>query len=311
MATSMGGETPREGRVRNAILIAGPTASGKSAMALDIAEKHNGIIINTDSMQVYAGLPILTAAPAASDLDRVPHRLYGHVDPARVYSTAIWLHDVRDLLNGGLEGRRPVFVGGTGLYFKALTEGISDMPDIPASIRDKWRYHLLEDGAARLHDELSRRDPVVAARLKRNDAQRILRALEVIDASGRSILDWQSNRAEPLVDLASARAAVLDVPREVLIARIDGRLEAMVEAGALEEVRALMSRRLSEANPAMKAIGVREFAAVLENRLKLEEAIEQAKIATRQYSKRQSTWFRNQFDDRWKRVDPEVLRARS
>lgn len=291
--------------MKNALLIAGPTASGKSAMALDLATKLGGAIINADSMQVYSGLRVLTARPTGAEMERIPHLLYGHIDPAADYSTGAWLRDVKALFDEGrLEGRRPIFVGGTGLYFRALTEGLSEMPDIPRFIRDRWRYHLLEDGVAKLHDILLRRDPEAAMRIRKTDSQRVVRALEVLDASGRSILDWQALRNEPLVDMATARAGVLEVPRDVLVERIDRRFDRMVEEGAMEEVRALLARKLSDAQPAMKAIGVREFRDVVEGRLSMAEAIERAKIATRQYAKRQATWFRHQLDERWRRVGP-------
>ncbi|MEZ5780860.1 MAG: tRNA (adenosine(37)-N6)-dimethylallyltransferase MiaA [Rhizobiaceae bacterium] len=297
------GPAKRAGRVKNAVLIAGPTASGKSAMALDLASKLNGAIINTDSMQVYAGLRLLTARPSEEEERSAPHHLYGHVDPAADYSTGIWLREVMALFDEDrLEGRRPIFVGGTGLYFRALTEGLSEMPEIPQSVRDRWRYHLLEDGVAKLHAILLRRDPVAAMRIRNTDSQRIVRALEVLDASGRSILEWQAMRGEPLVDMSSARAGVLDVPRELLVPRIDRRLERMVEEGAIREVEAFLSLGIGEAQPAMKAIGVREFGEVISGVATIEAALERAKIATRQYAKRQATWFRHQLGDRWKRV---------
>jgi tRNA dimethylallyltransferase len=300
-----GSAGPAPGRVKNALLIAGPTASGKSAMALDLAGKFNGAVINADSMQIYSGLRLLTASPSDEDLARAPHHLYGHVDPAADYSTGAWLRDVKTLFDEErLEGRRPIFVGGTGLYFRALTEGLSEMPAIPESVRERWRYHLLEDGVAELHGILLRRDPQAALRIGRTDSQRVVRALEVLDASGRSILEWQAMRNEPLVDLATARAGVLDIPRSLLVERIDRRLEQMVEDGAIEEVRNLLARGLDDAKPAMKAIGVREFGAAIAGKLTLEEAVERAKIATRQYAKRQATWFRHQLDAAWTRVNP-------
>ncbi|WP_411956197.1 tRNA (adenosine(37)-N6)-dimethylallyltransferase MiaA [Arvimicrobium flavum] len=297
---------PKPGRVKNAILIAGPTASGKSALAIELAVKHGGAIINADSMQVYAGLRVLTARPDDRDLSIAPHHLYGHVDPADDYSTGAWLRDVKALLDGdALEGRRPIFVGGTGLYFRALTEGLSQMPDIPSQVRDRWRYHIIEDGVARLHEILFRRDPAAALRIDKTDSQRVVRALEVLDASGRSILEWQAMRDEPLVDLPSAHAAALEIPRELLVKRIDARFDRMVEEGALDEVKDLLARRIGVDKPAMKAIGVREFSDAIEGRLTMAEAIERAKIATRQYAKRQTTWFRHQFGPQWKRINPQ------
>lgn len=272
-------------------------------MALDLAAKLDGAVINADSMQVYSGLRLLTARPSDDELARAPHHLYGHVAPSSDYSTGAWLRDVIALFDGGrLEGRRPIFVGGTGLYFRALTGGLSEMPDIPPFVRERWRYHLLEDGVTKLHAILLRRDPQAAMGIRNTDSQRVVRALEVLDASGRSILEWQAIRTEPLVDMATARCGVLDIPRAELVERIDRRLDAMVEQGALDEVRELLALRLGDAQPAMKAIGVREFRDAMEGRVSLPEAVERAKIATRQYAKRQATWFRHQLDERWTRV---------
>jgi tRNA dimethylallyltransferase len=304
MSDMTGPAGQRPGRVKNAILIAGPTASGKSAMALDLAVKHGGAIINADSMQVYADLRVLTARPREEELAQAPHFLYGHVDATQPYSTGAWLRDVKALLDSGALGeRRPIFVGGTGLYFRALTEGLSEMPEIPPFVRDRWRYHLLEDGVVKLHALLSRRDPPAAARLRKTDSQRVVRALEVLDASGRSILEWQALRDEPVVDMEHARAAVLEPPRDVLVSRIDRRFDDMVEEGAVEEVRALLERKPANGHPVMKAIGVPEFGAYIDGSLPLEQAIERAKIATRQYAKRQTTWFRHQLGDRWTRLE--------
>jgi tRNA dimethylallyltransferase len=292
-----------EGRIRNAILIAGPTASGKSALALDLAERKGGAIVNTDSMQVYSVLDVLTARPGAAELARAPHFLYGHVHPAVPYSTGAWLRDVSRLVDGGaLAGHVPIFVGGTGLYFRALLEGISDMPDIPGVIRDRWRSELKALGAHRLHRELFRRDAAAAVRLKPSDSQRILRALEVLDASGRSILDWQAARGRPLIERESATLLAIEPQREALVRRIDARFDAMIDRGVLDEVKAILELGLDPALPAMKAIGVRELAAALAGKLPFPEAIERSKIATRQYAKRQGTWFRNQLGPEWRRL---------
>jgi len=297
------GKAEGGGSIRNAILIAGPTASGKSALALDLAEKKNGVIVNTDSMQGYAVLNVLTARPSAEDLARAPHHLYGHVSPRTAYSTGAWLRDVMRLMGEGVfEGRMPIFVGGTGLYFRALAEGISEMPEIPPAIRDRWRYRLLEDGPDRLHRILRQEDPETAQRLRPTDGQRIVRALEVLEASGRSILRWQQERGRPLIDRANAHFFVIEPERPVLVNRIDQRFERMLEMGALEEVRALSALALDPALPAMKAIGVRELQAADSGELEFSEAIARAKIATRQYSKRQGTWFRNQLGPEWKRI---------
>ncbi|RWK82354.1 MAG: tRNA (adenosine(37)-N6)-dimethylallyltransferase MiaA, partial [Mesorhizobium sp.] len=289
-----------EGRVKNAILIAGPTASGKSALALDLAERDGGVIVNTDSMQVYSVLDVLTARPTAAELARVPHFLYGHVHPSTAYSTGAWLRDLMKLIDDGTFVERPViFVGGTGLYFRALAEGISEMPDIPQSIRDRWRYELQEQGAAKLHRILLREDSAAGMMLKPTDGQRIVRALEVLDASGRSILEWQAARGRPLIDRVSTRFLVIEPDRAELVKRIEARFDRMLEKGAIDEVRRLAELGLDPDLPAMKAIGVRELRAAMAGELSFPEAIERAKIATRQYAKRQATWFRHQLGPEW------------
>ncbi|MDX8538236.1 tRNA (adenosine(37)-N6)-dimethylallyltransferase MiaA [Mesorhizobium abyssinicae] len=300
-----------EGRVKNAILIAGPTASGKSALALDLAERQGGIIVNTDSMQGYSVLDVLTARPGSTDLARAPHHLYGHVHPSVAYSTGAWLRDVTKLIEDGLLAERPVgtfverpviFVGGTGLYFRALAEGISDMPGIPTAIRDRWRYELKEQGAERLHRILMREDSAVGMQLRPTDGQRIVRALEVLDASGRSIAEWQAARGRPLIDRSSARFLVIEPDRAELVGRIETRFDRMLDVGALDEVRELLALNLDPDLPAMKAIGVRELQAAMAGQSSFPEAIERAKIATRQYAKRQATWFRHQLGPEWRRL---------
>ncbi|RWX63200.1 tRNA (adenosine(37)-N6)-dimethylallyltransferase MiaA [Mesorhizobium sp. M4B.F.Ca.ET.089.01.1.1] len=300
-----------EGRVKNAILIAGPTASGKSALALDLAERQGGIIVNTDSMQGYSVLDVLTARPGSADLARAPHHLYGHVHPSVAYSTGAWLRDVTKLIEDGLLAERPdgtfverpvIFVGGTGLYFRALAEGISDMPEIPTAIRDRWRYELKEQGAERLHRILMREDSAVGMQLRPTDGQRIVRALEVLDASGRSIAEWQAARGRPLIDRDSARFLVIEPDRAELVGRIETRFDRMLNVGALDEVRELLALNLDPDLPAMKAIGVRELQAAMAGQLGFAEAIERAKIATRQYAKRQATWYRHQLGPEWRRL---------
>ncbi len=301
MERSAAGEA--EGLVENAILIAGPTASGKSAMALDFAEREGGVVVNTDSMQGYSVLNVLTARPSEADLARAPHELYGHIHPSRAYSTGAWLRDVKRLHDEGVLARRvPVFVGGTGLYFRALVEGLSEMPDIPKSTRDRWRWELNERGPERLHRILRQEDPEAAAVIRPSDGQRVVRALEVLEASGRSILVWQAERGKPLIDRASARFFVIEPERAFLVGRIERRFDGMIDAGALDEVAALSALKLDPVLPATKAIGFRELEAALEGRIDMAEAIERAKIATRQYAKRQATWFRHQLGPEWKRV---------
>lgn len=291
------------GRVKDAILIAGPTASGKSALALALAGRHGGVIVNADSMQVYAILDVLSARPGAEEMERAPHRLYGHVPPAVAYSTGAWLRDVERLAaEGAFAGRRPIFVGGTGLYFRALSEGIAEMPDIPDLIRRRWRDALAEQGPEGLHRVLMGKDEAAAARLKPGDGQRIVRALEVLEASGRSILIWQAERGAPLIDRASAHFYVIEPERAALAARIEARFDTMIERGALDEVRRLSALGLDPALPAMKAIGVPELRAAMAGEIGIPEAIRRAKTATRQYAKRQATWFRHQLDGDWRRV---------
>ncbi|MGC4023856.1 MAG: tRNA (adenosine(37)-N6)-dimethylallyltransferase MiaA [Mesorhizobium sp.] len=287
------------GLLKNAILIAGPTASGKSALALRFAQERNGVIINADSMQVYDGLRLLTARPDDADLSAADHRLYGHVPPEHAYSTAEWLRDVEGV---ALEGRTPIFVGGTGLYFTSLTEGLSSMPAVPAEIRMHWRGRAEAEGAASLHAVLSERDPETAARLRNTDGQRIVRALEVLEASGRSILHWQQQRETPLVDLASSQAIVIEPDRAALAERIARRFDLMMEQGALAEAESLLSRKLNASLPIKKAIGLRELGAHLNGEISLEEAVLRAKATTRQYAKRQMTWFRHQFGLEWRRI---------
>lgn len=287
--------------VKNAILIAGPTASGKSALAVELALAKGGVIINADSMQVYSVLDRLTARPPAEDLAAVPHHLFGTVHPGVPWSTGHWLRAVETLLATGLDGRVPVFVGGTGLYFSALLGGLSQMPDIPPAVRAYWRARLEREGDAALHGELSRLDPAGAQRLRASDGQRIVRALEVLEATGRPISYWQGQTGRALVDPATAHAIVLEPDRAWLARRIEARLRAMAATGGLEEVRALLDLGLDPAMPAMKAIGVREFGAVLDGSAELEEAIRHAATATRQYAKRQMTWFRNQLGASWQR----------
>lgn len=291
--------------MKDAILIAGPTASGKSALALELAERRNGVIVNTDSMQGYSVLDVLTARPTASEQARVPHLLYGHVHPATPYSTGAWLRDVTRLIDeGAFSVRRPIFVGGTGLYFRALAEGISEMPEIPTAVRERWRYELAEHGSAKLHRILMREDSAVAMTLRPTDSQRIVRALEVLEASGRSILAWQAARGRPLIDRDTARFFVIEPERAALVERIEARFDRMLDNGALDEVRDLAALDLDQALPAVKAIGVRELWSAVAGDMSFDEAIQRAKIATRQYAKRQATWFRHQLGPEWRRLGP-------
>jgi tRNA dimethylallyltransferase len=279
-----------------AILIAGPTASGKSALALELAEKLGGTIVNADSMQVYRDLRVITARPSPDDEARSPHRLYGHVDAAENYSVGAWCRDVAVALKDiAGQGRVPIVVGGTGLYFKALTSGLAAVPPVPADIRAQVRERLQRDGVGPLYAELIARDPVTAARLMPLDRSRICRALEVILATGRSISDWHREGVAPLIDPAGAAKIFLTCERSELVARIDARFAVMLEAGALDEVRALSGRQLDPLLPAMKAHGVPWLIRHLNGEISLDDAAEGARMDTRRYAKRQGTWFRNQM----------------
>ncbi|MEZ5812131.1 MAG: tRNA (adenosine(37)-N6)-dimethylallyltransferase MiaA [Rhizobiaceae bacterium] len=303
VATNGIGISGLTGGAAQAVLIAGPTASGKSALALRTAEARGGVVVNADSMQVYSVLDVLTARPSADEMRRVPHRLYGHVDPAEPYSTGAWLADVGRLLSDpGIAGKPLVFVGGTGLYFRALLGGLSAMPDIPDTVRQRWRYRLTEEGASGLHRMLRRQDPDAAMAIKPADGQRIVRALEVLEVSGRSILDWQAERGAPLVDPATAKRIIIEPDRAWLARRIEARFDAMLANGAVGEVRALLARGLAPAMPAMKAIGVGQLRRAIAGEISLDEAATLAKTASRQYAKRQMTWFRTQCGNEWTRM---------
>lgn len=292
-------------RKRDAILITGPTASGKSALAVRLAAEHGGVVINADSMQVYDTLNILTAHPQPADMAGIEHRLYGHVPAGAAYSTGDWLREATAVVAELRErGKLPVFVGGTGLYFRALTGGLSDMPAIPDDMRERMRGRLATEGAEALHRELARRDPETAARLMPGDGQRIVRALEVLEATGRSIAVFQSATGPAVIAPERAEKIVVLPDRAVLAARIDRRFGQMLETGAVEEVKALLALNLSPAMPVMKAIGVPQIAAMLAGEMTRAEVIERGAAATRQYAKRQMTWFRNQFDESWSRIDP-------
>jgi tRNA dimethylallyltransferase len=278
------------------ILIAGPTASGKSALALELAAKLGGVIINADSMQVYRDLRIITARPTPDEERRVPHRLYGHVDAAENYSVGRWFGEAAAALADTFgQGRPAIMTGGTGLYFSTLTRGIAAVPPVPAEIRRVVRNRLATEGVAALHQELSKRDPATAARLKPGDRARITRALEVVLATGRSLTQWHEDNMPARLDLAAAAKVFLMPNRDELGLRIDARFDAMMAAGALEEVRAFAARNLDPNLPAMKAHGVPWLIRHLKGEIAMAEAVAQAKRDTRRYTKRQATWFRNQL----------------
>ena len=289
-----------------AVLIAGPTASGKSALALALAETLGGVIVNADSMQVYRDLRIITARPSPEDEARAPHRLYGHVDAGENYSVGRWCRDVAEALAGtAAQGRVSILVGGTGLYFKALTSGLAAVPPIPADIRTHVRGRLQSEGVAPLFAELIKRDPATAQRLMPNDRSRISRALEVVLATGRSLTDWHREGLPPLVDPARAVKVFLACERKQLVARIETRFAVMLKAGALDEAKALAARRLDPLLPAMKAHGVPWLIRHLNGEISIDEAAAGAVMDTRRYAKRQVTWFRNQMAN-WTAVEPET-----
>ena len=293
----------------NAVLIAGPTASGKSALALALAQKTGGIIINADAMQVYRDLRVITARPTPEEEALVQHRLYGHVDAAMNFSAGAWVVDAAKVLaEARAQQLLPIFVGGSGLYFKALTRGLSAVPPIPPEIRESVRARLERDGVEALHAELARRDPATAERLKPRDRTRIARALEVIEATSRSLSDWHRDGLPPLLPAGTFRALFLAPDRELLYARIAARFDAMLKAGALDEVKLLAARQLDPLLPAMKAHGVPALIAHLKGEITLEEAATIGRADTRHYAKRQFTWFRHQLPEfSW--VKPEAAGA--
>jgi tRNA dimethylallyltransferase len=294
--------------VTRAILIAGPTASGKSAAALELGAWLRGTVINADSMQVYAELPVLTARPAEAETARVPHRLYGTVPAGEAYSVGRWLEQASAAIaEAEGEGRVPILVGGTGLYFKALTEGLTPVPEVPPEIRNYWRERAEALGSEGLHRELAARDPAMASQIKPSDPQRIARALEVIDATAVSLAEWQGAGATPVLARGQVVKLVVAPERETICAATDARFNAMMAAGALEEVRALLALGLPPGLPAMRAHGVRELGAYLSGACSLAEAVAKAKTETRRYAKRQMTWVRRFMKD-WQWV-PDATAA--
>jgi tRNA dimethylallyltransferase len=280
----------------DALIVAGPTASGKSAFALAIAERLGGTLINADSMQLYRDLAILTARPDAAALARAPHRLFGSLDAADACSAGRWLTLAETEIAGTIAaGRLPILVGGTGLYFRALTAGLAAIPPVPAAIRDDLADRMRRDGAPAMHARLADVDPATAARLAPRDGQRIIRALAVEKATGRPLSAWlAASGAAPRYRYA---AYLLDPPRAELYAACDARLAAMMAAGAIEEARALLARKLDPALPAMKAIGVAEIGRYLAGSESLVATVAATQQATRRYAKRQTTWFRHQMPE--------------
>ena len=302
------------GRI-GAVLIAGPTASGKSALGIALAQALGGVVINADSMQVYRDLRVLTARPTPEEEALAPHRLYGHVDGAVNFSVARYIADAVAVL-ADLDGDKiPVFVGGTGFYFKALTDGLSQMPTVPAEVREAIRHASEGVETPALHELLARRDPATAATLRPTDRLRVQRALEIVEATGRPLVSFHGSREPGPLSRLRLVKIFLAPEREDLRRRIDARFEAMIEAGALEEVRALAARSLDPMLPVMRAHGVPGLLAHLCGEASLDEAIDRGQGDTRRYAKRQFTWFRHQLPD-WTWVAPQqgyeaVMRALS
>ncbi|MFY0691355.1 MAG: tRNA (adenosine(37)-N6)-dimethylallyltransferase MiaA [Paracoccaceae bacterium] len=285
-------------RPETPVLIAGPTASGKSALALEIARRQGGIIVNADALQVFDCWQVLSARPGADETAQAPHALYGHVSYRESYSTGHWLRDVAPLLQGGA---RPIIVGGTGLNFTALTQGLADIPPTPPAVRAEADAIAPGTLRARLEAE----DPVSAARIDLDNPARVQRAWEVLRGTGRGIAAWQDATPPPLLPLDQATGLVIDAPKDWLTPRIERRFALMLEGGALEEVRALRGD-WDPTRPSAKAIGAPELMAYLDGNLTLEEATARAIIATRQYAKRQRTWFRARMAD-WRRIPGQML----
>ena len=275
------------------VLIAGPTASGKSALALEIAERDGGVIINADASQIYDCWRVVTARPSPADESRAPHMLYGHLAYDAPYSAGHWLREVAPLLTGP---KRPIIVGGTGLYFLALTEGLAEIPATPPQIRTEGDRLSLED----LSKDL---DPRTADRIDMQNRVRVQRAWEVLRATGRPLADWQDDTPPPLLPRTACTGLVMETDKEWLEARIRRRFAQMLDQGALDEARAMLDR-YDPALPSCKAIGVPELMAYLSGTLSLSEAEEQASIATRQYAKRQRSWFRSRMS-KWAKISPE------
>lgn len=279
---------------QRAILIAGPTASGKSALATRLAQETGGTVINADSMQVYRELRVLTARPSVADEASVPHMLYGHVPAAEAYSAGRYAREAAAAIAAVRRaGRRPIIVGGTGLYFRALLQGLSPVPMIPDDVRIYWRNEADQRSSQDLHALLRARDPAMADRLRDTDPQRITRALEVLDGTGRSLAEWQAIPGEPLLQETDTIGVVASPERDVLYDRCNARFAVMMDLGALEEVQDLATQGLDPGLPCMRALGVVPLIQLIQGDITREQAITQASAETRQYAKRQVTWLRS------------------
>lgn len=291
------------------LLIAGPTASGKSALALAVAERDGGMVINADASQVYGCWRVLTARPPDDDLARAPHRLYGHVPGDVRYSTGAWLRAVAGALaEARALGLRPIVVGGTGLYFTALTEGLAEIPEIPPEVRALSLALLAAGAVGTMLDELARDDPETHARIDRANPMRVQRAWDVLRATGRGLADWHRATAAPLVDPAEAVTLVLEVDAAILSRRIETRFARMVEQGALDEARAFRNAGFDPTLPAARVLGAPALLAHIDGKMTQNQAIGESVVATRQYAKRQRTWMRNRLGG-WPRIAPGDLAA--
>jgi len=284
-------------------LIVGPTASGKSALALELAKRQDSIIINADSAQVYKDLQVLSARPSEDEMENVPHALYGYIDGAEACSAARWADDAKQAIAEAHNADKyPILVGGTGLYVQTLLEGISPIPKIDPEIRNEIRQLEVLEG----YEALSAEDPVAAKRLNPNDQNRIQRALEVVRSTGKPLGHWHENKTGGIGDKINLSAVVLLPPREWIYRRCDRRFALMLDRGAIDEVRALITQNLADDRPVMRAIGVPEIKAMLQGEIDRDAAVEQAQMATRRYAKRQYTWFRNQSPPSWRQFTEEI-----
>ena len=291
-------------------IILGPTASGKTALAIAIAKKFDAEIVNMDSMQVYKDLPILSAAPTKAEQEGVPHHLFGHVDAAHSYSTGEYILEAKRTIDDIIaRGKKAILVGGTGLYAHSLTEGMVETPPVPAEIRAKTRK-LVESDRKGQYNRLKKHDPEIAWRIEPNDAVRIARALEVYEATGKPLSEWHKDEQPPILNKNQWQGFGLMPPRELIYDKIEKRFRGMVTNGGLQEVEALWKRGLADDLPAMKALGIPNLIEYFEGEVPLDEAISRAITQTRQYAKRQLTWLRNRAAD-WKKYESadEILKA--
>ena len=287
---------PKSGQ-KTVLVVAGPTASGKSNLAVDVAEEFGGVVINADSMQIYEGLEVVTAAPGPAARRRASHKLYGIRDPAKPCSAGAWVSmAAREICLAHEEGLLPIIVGGTGMYLRTLMIGIAPMPPVASEIRDDVRSRLEREGSTALYAELAEFDPGSAARINASDSQRVARAIEIYEATGRTLTEWQGVDSGASAGAAyNFKTVLLEPPRDLLYATCNARFEKMLVSGALEEIRALARRNLDTALPAMKALGIPHLLQHLTGEMSLEEACAAGQQSTRNYVKRQGTWFRNKF----------------